>query len=103
FVGRQLADRSRLARAIELVGAPVKSAAQLLPAWTALLPDDSGPALVESLTAAGPATLPALAAAAAHRIGSCREELAEAMRTLPPSAAQAVLAALPAAAAARSR
>jgi len=99
FVARQLADRSRLQRAMELVAAPVKAAAQLIPAWTALLPDDAGPALVEALPGARAESLPALAGAAVRRLGSCRDELAAAMRTLPVPAALAVLSALPAAAA----
>ena len=102
FLGRQLADRSRLMRAVDLVAAPVKAASQLPSVWTALLPDDAGPALVEALAAARAEALPALASGAVRRLVSCREELAEAMRALPAPAAQAVLAALPAAAA-RSR
>src|SRR5262249_15322498 len=63
FIGRRLADPQRLARAVELAVAPVKVAAQLLPAWTSLLSDDAGPALIEALGRAREDVAPALAAA----------------------------------------
>ena len=75
--------------------APVKAAAQLLPAWTALLPEDAGPALIAALRDAREDVAPALAAAAARRCDSCPDDVAEVLREGPLAAAQAVLAALP--------
>jgi hypothetical protein len=76
---------------------PVKAAAQLLPAWTALLPADAGLALIAALRGAREDVAPALAAAAAQRCDSCLDEVAEVLREGSASAAQAALAALPAA------
>jgi len=95
FVGRRLADPERLVRAAELATAPVKAAAQLLPAWTALLPADAGPALIVALRGARDDVAPALAAAAAQRCDSCPDEVAEVLREGTAAAAQAALAALP--------
>ncbi|TMB08352.1 MAG: hypothetical protein E6J64_02170 [Deltaproteobacteria bacterium] len=95
FVGRRLADVSRLSRAAELATAPVKAAAQLLPAWTALLPDDAGPALIEALRNAREDVAPALAAAAGQRCASCPDDVAELLRDGPAAVAQAALSALP--------
>ncbi len=95
FVGRRLADPGRLVRAAELAAAPVKAAAQLLPAWTALLPADAGPALIAALRGAREDVAPALAAAAAERCDSCPDEVAEVLREGHPASAQAALAALP--------
>ncbi len=95
FAGRRLADPERLVRAAELATAPVKAAAQLLPAWTALLPVDAGPALIAALRAAREDVAPALAAAAAQRCDSCPDDVAEVLREGSAAAAQAALAALP--------
>ena len=95
FLGRHLADPARLGRAAVLATAPVKAAVQLLPAWTALLPDGAGPALLEALAVAREDVAPALAAAAAQRCASCRGELAELLRDGPADVVQAALAALP--------
>lgn len=94
-IGRRLADPHRLARAAELATVPIRVAAQLLPAWTALLPDDAGPALLAALEVARHDVAPALAAAAARRCASCSEELADFLREGPAAAARAALAALP--------
>jgi hypothetical protein len=101
FIGRRLADPQRLARAVELATAPVKVAAQLLPAWTALLPDDAGPALVEALARARQDLAPALAAAAARRSASCPDAVAELLREGSATVAQTALAWLPEAGRAR--
>jgi hypothetical protein len=95
FVGRRMADPGRLARAAELAAAPVKAAAQLLPAWTALLPAEAGPALIEAMRGARDDVAPALAAAAAQRCDSCPDEVAEILREGSAAAAQAALASLP--------
>ena len=95
FLGRRLASAERLGRAAELATAPVTAAAHLLPAWTALLPDDAGPALIDALWSARPDVAPALAAAAARRCESCPNEVAEVLREAPAAIAQAALAALP--------
>jgi len=95
FVGRRLADPERLVRAAELATAPLKAAAQLLPAWTALLPADAGPALIEALRDAREEVAPALAAAAAQRCDSCPDDVAEVLREGSAAVAQAALAALP--------
>jgi len=95
FVGRRLADPARLRRAAELATAPVKAAAQLLPAWTALLPEDAGPALIAALRDAREDVAPALAAAAARRCDSCLDDVAEVLRDASAATAQAALAALP--------
>jgi len=95
FVGRRLADPQRLIRAAELATAPVKAAAQLVPAWTSILPDDAGPALIEALRGAREDVAPALAAAAAQRCGSCPDDVAEVLREGSSAAARAALASLP--------
>jgi hypothetical protein len=95
-LARSLVERSRLVRAVELSAAPVTSAAQVLPAWTALLADDAGPELLEALQGARAQAAPALAAAAARRSGSCGADLTALLRAGPAAAAQAVLNALPA-------
>jgi hypothetical protein len=95
FVGRRLADLARLRRAAELATAPVTAAAQLIPAWTALLPEDAGPALIEALGDAREDVAPALATAAARRCDSCLDDVAEVLRDGSPAIAQAALAALP--------
>ncbi len=95
-LARWLSERSRLLRAVELSAAPVKSAAQVLPAFTALLPDESGPALMEALQGARAHAAPALAAAAVRRSASCAADLAALLRAGPEAAAKAVLDALPA-------
>lgn len=95
FVGRRLADPQRLARAAELATAPIKAAAHLLPAWTALVPEDAGPALIAALDLAREDVAPALASAAAVRCSSCPNELADVLRDAPPAVALAALSALP--------
>jgi hypothetical protein len=95
FVGRRLADPEKLVRAADLATAPVKAAAQLLPAWTALLPADAGPALIAALRDARDDVAPALATAAAQRCDSCLDEVAELLRAGSAAVAQAALAALP--------
>ena len=94
-IGRRLADPQRLARAAELATVPIRVAAQLLPAWTALLPDDAGPALLAALEVARHDVAPPLAAAAARRCAFCSEQLADFLRDGPAAAARAALAALP--------
>jgi len=94
-VGRRLADPQRLSRAAELATAPVKVAAQLIPAWTALLPDEAGPVLIEALAQAREELAPALAAAAARRCASCPDGVAELLREGSAAVALAALAWLP--------
>ncbi len=66
-----------------------------MPAWTALLPVDAGPALIAALRDAREDVAPALAAAAAQRCDSCPDDVAEVLREGSAAAAQAALAALP--------
>ena len=94
-VGRRLADPQRLSRATELATAPVKVAAQLIPAWTALLPDEAGPVLIEALAQAREDLAPALAAAASRRCASCPDGVAELLREGSAAVALAALAWLP--------
>jgi hypothetical protein len=93
-LGRKLAEGPRLARAAELAAVPVKQAVQVLPAWIALLGDDAGPALAETL-ASGPAeaALP-LAVAVLRRLGTCHREVHELLARGSATAALALITAL---------